>query len=682
MLGRAIFFGVAAATRAYRRWRPQLRFGIWFRLSVVFPRQAAMTNPEKTSKSTASDPPAKDLSGPRTAEVALRSPEEEETQRAQAWLANVYVGDTVPQLTFRAVLTGMLLGGVMALSNLYVGLKTGWSLGVTITACILAYALFSTLQSIIPRLRKNEFTILENNMMSSAASAAGYMSNSITASAVPALYLCTGEVLSGYELALWLGAVSLLGVFMAIPMKRQQINIDQLPFPAGIATAETLRAMHSKGDDAKKKALGLSLGALAGGLVAWFREAHARWMPFNLPNMWTPEGVTIGGQPLARLSLGADLSLIMIGAGAIIGIRVCTSLLVGAIVCYGILGPWVINQDPAWIDPSRYRQTWALWPGVGLLVSSGLTMFLLRWRTIVRAFSNLGRVLSGKSAADDDPLRDIEAPQSWFLWGSSVAGVTCVALGYWFFAISPWMGALAVILTFFLALVASRATGETDITPTGAMGKITQLTYGLLAPGNMKVNLMTASLTGGAAIHAADLLTDLKSGYLLGANPRRQVIAQLFGVVAGTLFVVPAYQLLINPAELGSDKWPAPSAQIWAGVARVLAQGIEALPAGAGPGLLIGGAMGIVLALIEDYAPKHLKKYTLSSTALGIAFVIPAWNSISMFVGGFLAWIFLKSNRRQAERYSLAVAAGFIAGESLIAVFVAALVAFQVLHAG
>jgi OPT family oligopeptide transporter len=279
-------------------------------------------------------------------------------------------------------------------------------------------------------------------------------------------------------------------------------------------------------------------------------------------------------------------------------------------------------------------------------------------------------------------LRDVEAPQSWFLWGSAASGVACVALGYWFFAISPWMGALAVILTFFLALVASRATGETDITPTGAMGKITQLTYGLLAPGNMKINLMTASLTGGAAIHAADLLTDLKSGYLLGANPRRQVIAQLFGVVAGTLFVVPAYQLLIDPAELGSDKWPAPSAQIWAGVARVLAQGVEALPAGAGAGLLIGGAAGIVLALIEDLAPKHLKKYTLSSTALGIAFVIPAWNSISMFVGGLLAWIFLRISRPHAERYSLAVAAGFIAGESLIAVFVAALVAFQVLHPG
>jgi OPT family oligopeptide transporter len=601
---------------------------------------------------------------------------------AREWLANVYVGDKVPQLTLRAVLTGMVLGGVMALSNLYVGMKTGWGLGVIITACILAYALFSALQSSIPALRKNEFTILENNMMSSTASAAGYMSSSIFVGAVPALYLCSGETVSGPALALWAGAVSFLGVFMAIPMKRQQINIDQLPFPSGQATAETLRAMHSHEGDAKQKAWGLSVAAALGAVVGWFREAHATWMPFNIPAMWTPKDARLGGQPLERLTIGAELSLIMLGAGAIIGLRVGVSLLIASVVCYGVLGPWVLGQEPAWINPDRFRQTWSLWPGVGLLVTSGMTVFLLRWQTVARAFASVGRLLTGRKDTEEDPLRDVEAPQSWFVWGTLVSGAVCVVFGWLFFDIAPWMGALAVVLTFFLALIASRATGETDITPTGAMGKITQLVYGLLAPANMKVNLMTASLTGGAAIHSADLLTDLKSGYILGANPRKQLIAQLWGVVAGTLFVVPAYVLLIKPEEIGSDKWPAPAAQIWAGVARVLAQGLDALPRGAQPGLLIGGAVGVALALIEEFVPKQLKKYTLSSTAVGIAFVIPAWNSISMFLGALLAWIFFKVNQPKAERYNLALASGFIAGESLIAVLVAALVALNVLGPG
>ena len=641
---------------------------------------SATEQPETGGTDPSHEPASLDDSGRPQDAPGESDPSDDETRVAKEWLANVYVGDHVPQLTLRAVLTGMLLGGVMALSNLYVGMKTGWGLGVTITACILAYALFSALQGVFPSLRKNEFTILENNMMSSTASAAGYMSSSIFVGAVPALYLCCGAKVSGFELALWAGAVSCLGVFMAIPMKRQQINIDQLPFPSGQATAETLRAMHSKDGDAKHKAWGLAGSGLLGALVGWFREAHARWMPFNLPALFTPSGITIGGQPLDRLTIGADLSLIMLGAGAIIGIRVGVSLLVASIVCYGIIGPWVLGQSPAWIEPTRFRQTWALWPGVGLLVAAGFTTFLLRWRTIARAFGSLGRVLTGRSSASD-PLRDIEAPQSWFIGGTLLSGGACVLLGWLFFDIRWWMGVIAVILTFFLALIASRATGETDITPTGAMGKITQLVYGLLAPASMKINLMTASLTGGAAIHTADLLTDLKSGYLLGANPRKQLIAQLWGVAAGTIFVVPAYLLLIKPEEIGTDKWPAPAAQIWAGVAKVLAQGLDALPHGAQPALLIGAAVGVALALIEEFVPKSLKRYTLSSTAVGIAFVIPAWNSLSMFFGALLAWLYFKANRKSAERYNLAIASGLIAGESLIAVTVALLVAANVLSA-
>ena len=311
-------------------------------------------------------------------------------------------------------------------------------------------------------------------------------------------------------------------------------------------------------------------------------------------------------------------------------------------------------------------------------MSSGLTLFFLRWRTILRAFTGL-RQLFGGGERKDDPLAAVEAPQSWFVWGRWRVGALCVILGAVYFQISWWMGIIAVLLTFFLALIASRATGETDITPTGAMGKITQLAFGVLAPANMKTNLMTASLTGGAAIHSADLLTDLKSGYLLGANPRKQLIAQLFGVVAGTFFVVPGYLMLIDPTEIGSDRWPAPAAQIWAGVAKVLAKGLGALPTGATAGLLIGGAVGIVLALIEDFVPKKYKMYTLSSTAAGIAWVIPAWNSFSMFLGSLIAWMIVRANAARAERYNLAVASGFIAGESLIAVLVAALVAAKVL---
>src|SRR5258708_5534297 len=105
---------------------------------------------------------------------------------AREWLENVYQGDTVRQLSVRSIVTGMLIGGVMSISNLYVGLKTGWGLGVTITACIIAYAVFKALEAVVPRYRKDPFTILENYTMSSAASAAAYMSSPGLVSSVPA----------------------------------------------------------------------------------------------------------------------------------------------------------------------------------------------------------------------------------------------------------------------------------------------------------------------------------------------------------------------------------------------------------------------------------------------------------------------------------------------------------------
>src|SRR5436189_6009508 len=105
-------------------------------------------------------------------------PDSPELDPSHEWFKNVYQGDHVRQLSVRSIVTGMLIGAVMSISNLYVGLKTGWGLGVTITACIIAYAVFKALEAVVPRYRTDPFTILENYTMSSAASAAGYMSSS------------------------------------------------------------------------------------------------------------------------------------------------------------------------------------------------------------------------------------------------------------------------------------------------------------------------------------------------------------------------------------------------------------------------------------------------------------------------------------------------------------------------
>jgi uncharacterized oligopeptide transporter (OPT) family protein len=243
-----------------------------------------------------------------------------------------------------------------------------------------------------------------------------------------------------------------------------------------------------------------------------------------------------------------------------------------------------------------------------------------------------------------------------------------VILGHLLFDIRWWMGVVAVLVTFVLSIVAARATGETDITPISAMGKITQLLYGVVAPSNMTTNLMTANITAGASAHSADLLTDLKSGYMLGGNARKQTISQLLGVVAGTLFTVPVYMILVPDPDKLRETFAAPAAVVWASVAQMLAEGLDALPPGSMWAVVAGGAIGIVLTLAEAWTPHRYQKYVPSATGLGIAGIIPAFNSVAMFLGALVAWIVAKRRPELAEGYTIPVSSGVIAGESLLAV--------------
>lgn len=123
------------------------------------------------------------------------------------------------------------------------------------------------------------------------------------------------------------------------------------------------------------------------------------------------------------------------------------------------------------------------------------------------------------------------------------------------------------------------------------MGKITQLIYGGIAPKQTNTNLMAACITAGVADSASDLLIDLKSGYVLGANPRKQFLAQFSGIFVGTAVTVPMFYILVpDAAALGTDKWPAPAALIWASVAKLLANGFESLHPTARIGLVVGGS--------------------------------------------------------------------------------------------
>jgi uncharacterized oligopeptide transporter (OPT) family protein len=602
----------------------------------------------------------------------------------------------------------MLLGGFLSVSNVYIGLKAGWSMGVAITSCILAYAIFAALHRAFPR-QFPAFCILENNAMQSCASAAGYMTGAGLVNAIPALMMLNPQAVPGmWQLTIWIMVISWLGVFLAVPAKRQMINVEQLPFPSGIAAATTMRALHGEGGKAERQARALGIAALGGAVITWMRDAEARWLkltelswmpswaPFRelsaptwapwlvypkLKATWGTDWIAIGHYKLNQLTMSFEGSLLFVAAGAIIGFRQAWSMMLGAVINYVVLAP--IMMDAGIIAGSggsalRRISSWSLWIGVPMMVTSGLLLFFMQWKTVVRAFSTLTAFFR-RHAAADDPMERIEVPGSWFLGGMAVLGAIAVFLAHAFFGVTWWMGVIAVLMTFLLVVVAGRATGETDITPTGPLSKITQLTFGAIKPGDVSTNLMTANITAGACSHAGDLLTDLKSGYLLGARPRQQFIAQFFGVLAGGLVVVPVFFLLIpNASVLGTETWPAPAAQVWRGVAELLSKGIGSLHPTARIGLLVGSLIGILLPLLEMWFPKQ-KKFIPAATGLGIAFTINGFNAIMMFLGACVALWLSKAKNEVHEEYTVPVASGIIAGESLMGVLIALLVVAKVL---
>ena len=598
------------------------------------------------------------------------TPEEVERQ----WFEQVYKGrgDTVKQLTWRAVIMGSILGGVLSLTNLYIGLKSGWGFGVAITACILSYAIWSALHGI--GLAKTKMTILENNCMQSTASAAGYSTGTTLVSAFAAFILITGQPLPiGLTLA-WVFCLAVLGVTMAIPMKRQMINVEQLRFPSGVAAAETLQALHSHGAKGMRaaKALGIAGGAAA---LSQFLSDGLHLISGKLAGFQIGALVDkanefiLGKEWMGRTTVVMNWDPIFIAAGAITGMRVCVSMLVSGTICWAIYVP--IMQGLGVVpETGGYKAVvqWTLWGGTACMVSSGLLNFILQWKTSLRAFSNLGKMFK-KGGQGQDPLDAIEAPMSWFLVAQVV---TLIAIGYLAhktFDMPYWLAAVALVMSFILALVACRVTGETDTTPVGAMGQITQLTVGAIHPGSATTTLMSANVVSSAAISSADLLTDLKSGYLLGANPRKQFLAQFSGIFIGTVITVLAFSVMVPRAEvLGSDQFPAPAAQNWRAVALAMSKGIGDLHPVKKWSIGIGAGLGVLLALLPVMFPKK-QKYIPSAAGVGLAWTFHWYYSFLFFIGALVGTVWDKKSPASSEEFKYPVASGIIAGGSLMGVF-------------
>ncbi len=342
-----------------------------------------------------------------------------------------------------------------------------------------------------------------------------------------------------------------------------------------------------------------------------------------------------------------------------------------------MIAPWLVSNHYI-VGEVGYRTVqngFALWLGASLMVGASLADLFFQRHTMGRAFSGLWRILRGGSkSARHDPMAEIEVPDWWSLVGLGFCAVGLAVTGILAFAISPLSLLAALILSLLFVVVATRAVGETDLIPVGQLGKLAQLTFGGLAPRRLSTNLMATGMSVSSAASAADLATNLKCGRILGGNPRKQFQAQLLGTLAGALVVVPAFYVLVpDVSVLGTPQLPAPAAAAWRAIAELTSSGLSALEPAARLGLVVGLMLGLILSTIAQLWPE--RKWTPSAFGLGLGMVIPFSQSTAFVVGALLAILVRRLSPSRAEAYTVPVASGIIAGESLLGVLFGTLAA-------
>lgn len=643
-------------------------------------------------------------------------------QKDRWWLENIYRG-AMPQLTLRSGLTGFLLGGVLAATALYIGAKTGINIGVGLTSVILAFAVFRALAAAG---FAQDMSILENNCTQSIATSAGYVVGPLFSS-LAAYMLVTGVVVPWWQLMIWMVVVSLIGVMLAFPMKRRFINQDQLPFPEGRACGVVLDSLYSgqAGEGVyKARLLGISAGlsavyqfVVSDGwmkLLQFKLLALDKWAALKEPWVlherldtyyyawaikaegWIPK---IMGTDVRVLGLRLTLDLAMVGVGGLMGIVVATSCLLGAFINFAVLAPMMIELgdiaprlnaagQPIPLNRSEIVNQWSMWWGVSMMVAGSLVGLLSKPELFSGAFKALKKTAAagaqagaGRDTAAEDPLREIEVP----LWISWVGVPVFSLLGAWvthlFFGVPLWMALISLPLIFVLTIICTNSMALTSWTPTGSLSKITQFSMGAIDRTNPASNLMPAAMTAEIASNTANLLSDIKPGYMLGGKPRHQALGHVIGLFAGTLFCVPLFFLLFlppdanglrSPSSLVSDAFAMPAALQWKGVTDIIAGGLKGLPASALLAMAFAAAAAVAIEVLR-IATKG--RFPLSSVSIGLGVVLPPDATLCMWLGALLFWLLGKrhaqpgtpGHRRWVEGCE-PICAGLISGAALMGI--------------
>jgi uncharacterized oligopeptide transporter (OPT) family protein len=551
----------------------------------------------------------------------------------------------VREFTPRAVACAIVVAVIVGASYPYVVLKLGFGPNISVVSAFLGYLFLG--------LCFRNYNRWENNMVQTAGTAAGQTAFMCSVVAAFDILILGRDSGSGFGLQLsvgttflWLSICGVLGVLMAVPLRRHFIEDEKLPYPDGMAAGQTLIVLDSRGPEAKVGVFALGTGMLVSAL---------NFLPQKLLGTIDALKMHWVNRFAARTGVGIELSFLALGSGMLLGPRINLSMLIGASASWIVIPPLLAHNGVIAEGASkRDILLWVMWPAVGLLVAGGLTSLCLKWGAFKRTITQFsGSAVDGR----DVPLR-------WVVSGSLAATAALAVFQRQAFGLPVWQTLIAVLLAIPMMLVGLRVLGETNWGPITALSNLMQALFGMIAPGDIRSNMVASGNAGTVAAESEGLIQDYKAGWMIGSTPRVLTTMQLIAVPFGALAVALAYPALIEAYPWDSDRaLGAPASQRWAGFAKILSQGAGALPAGAMPAAAVGVVLGVLLTMAEQR--RTLRRVLPSPTGIGIGMLVPFATVATMCVGGLIDVLWRRLAPRHAEQRVIPMASGLIAGESL-----------------
>ncbi|NUB91969.1 oligopeptide transporter, OPT family [Haloterrigena sp. SYSU A121-1] len=577
----------------------------------------------------------------------------------------VPAGKSVAELTIKAVAMGLALNVVMLTANMYLGMRSGMTISASIPAAVISMGLFYGL-----RQAGIGGTILENNIVQTMTSAGEALAAGVIFTIAGVTFLDQPIDIVNTAVVAILGG--LLGVLFMIPMRRYLIvdKHEELPYPEGTACADVLEA-GSRGDEGVKL---ISFGFLVSFVYMWLASGMAAFR--------TTIQTAFSAGETDGFAIGGDFTPALIGVGYIIGPRIAGYVFGGGLIAWMMLIPLLITGGfvpESAADAALMTQAEAVWDeyiryvGAGAMIVGGFYAVLSMRGTIADALGTAVAEIrgSGAAATGDRKRTQRDLPMKVVVVGAVLIALALVAVPQ--VQVGLLGGFIAVIAAFLFVAVSAYLVGVvgSSSNPVSGMAVATILIAALALRStgvtDPVVVLVTASVVAIAAAVAGDTSQDLKTGYLLGATPRNQQIAQVIGIAISALFAGWVLYFFHQAYGIGSETIPAPQA----GMMALISEGVLTGTAQWGM-ILIGAVFAFVLILMD---------VPVLPFAVGI--YLPITLATPIFLGGLLrAGIDRYVSRRDDEDGSLAehttsrgriVAAGLITGEAIMGIVIGAL---------